>query len=111
MFPLASQLVKGYTRLVIDTLPVSTMSSHIFHTPTHTFPETVCPPPGELAEGYTRSVDDNPFSRLLGRRDPAFAPPERLELDLDDPSDFDAQLFDQVGHGLWGSRGEEANGL
>lgn len=60
-------------------------------------PGTQFVPPGELVEGYTRSVDNNPFSRLLGRRDPAFAPPERLELDLDDPSDFDAQLFDQVG--------------
>lgn len=54
-------------------------------------------PPGELLEGYTRSVDDNPISRFLGRRDAAFAPPERLELDLEDPTAFNKQLYDQVG--------------
>ena len=53
-------------------------------------------PPGELLEGYTRSVDDNPINRLFGSRDPAFAPPDRMELDLDDPAPFDRQLFDQV---------------
>mmetsp|Transcript_26196 Transcript_26196/g.57226 ORF Transcript_26196/g.57226 Transcript_26196/m.57226 type:complete len:347 (+) Transcript_26196:169-1209(+) len=53
-------------------------------------------PPGELVEGYTRSVDSNPFSRLFGERDPAFSPPDRLELDLQDPAPFSRQMFDQI---------------
>jgi hypothetical protein len=53
-------------------------------------------PPGELLEGYTRSVDDGPIARLLGRRSAAEAAPERFELDLSDPAPFNRQLFDQV---------------
>jgi hypothetical protein len=53
-------------------------------------------PPGELLEGYTRSVDDNPLARFFGRRDAAFSPPDRLEVDLEDPTAFDRQMYDQV---------------
>ena len=53
-------------------------------------------PPGELLEGYTRSVDDNPFTRFFERRDAAFAPPDRMEVDLEDPTSFDRQMYDQV---------------
>ena len=52
-------------------------------------------PPGELLEGYTRSVDDGPIARLF-KRSAAESAPERLELDLDDPKPFKRQLFDQV---------------
>jgi hypothetical protein len=55
-------------------------------------------PPGELLEGYTRSVEKNPISRFFSRTasDPEYAPPDRIELDLEDPTPFSRQLFDQV---------------
>lgn len=59
-------------------------------------------PPGELVEGYTRSMDnDGPLS-LFGGRDASRASPERVELDLDDPTPFDKQLYDQVRGCGWG---------
>ncbi len=52
-------------------------------------------PPGELLEGYTRSVDENPLSRLFSRG-AADVPPDRMELDLEDSKPFNRQLYDQV---------------
>ena len=41
-------------------------------------------------------MDDNPLARFFGRRDAAFSPPDRLEVDLEDPTAFDRQMYDQV---------------
>ncbi len=53
-------------------------------------------PPGELVEGI-QMPQESGFSRLLGAgRD---FPLDRYEVDLNDPTPFDRQLFDQVGKG------------
>jgi len=54
-------------------------------------------PPGELVEGFTRSKEDrNPFSSIFGGRDPADSPPDRFEVDLDDPDSFERQMYDEI---------------
>jgi len=48
-------------------------------------------------EGYTRSREErNPFSALFGGPDPADSPPDRFEVDLDNPASFERQMFDEI---------------
>jgi hypothetical protein len=56
-------------------------------------------PPGELVEGFTRSRDDsgNVFTDLLrGKLDRSYAPPDRFELDLNDPTPFQVNTCAQL---------------
>eukprot|EP00199_Chlamydomonas_sp_CCMP681_P006596 CAMPEP_0119107874 /NCGR_PEP_ID=MMETSP1180-20130426/12071_1 /TAXON_ID=3052 ORGANISM="Chlamydomonas cf sp, Strain CCMP681" /NCGR_SAMPLE_ID=MMETSP1180 /ASSEMBLY_ACC=CAM_ASM_000741 /LENGTH=286 /DNA_ID=CAMNT_0007093421 /DNA_START=299 /DNA_END=1159 /DNA_ORIENTATION=- len=56
-------------------------------------------PPGELLEGYTRTREEpgNMFTDLFKRRpDPSTLGPDRLEVDLNDPTDFQRQVYDQI---------------
>uniref|UniRef100_A0A7S3VI82 Uncharacterized protein n=1 Tax=Dunaliella tertiolecta TaxID=3047 RepID=A0A7S3VI82_DUNTE len=54
-------------------------------------------PPGELVEGFTRSKEErNPFSALFGGSDPADSPPDRFEVDLDNPDSFERQMYDEI---------------
>lgn len=56
-------------------------------------------PPGELIEGLT-VPQENPFARLMGSEQTREYPLWRYEVDLNDPTPFNKQLFDQVCHGL-----------
>ncbi len=55
-------------------------------------------PPGELVEGYTRtrSRPGNALTDIFFGPDPSDAPPDRFEVDLNDPTDFQRQMFDQI---------------
>lgn len=51
-----------------------------------------------MVEGYTRSRSEpgNFLTDLIKGPDPMNAPPDRFELDLNDPTPFQKQMFDQV---------------
>ncbi|KAG1654845.1 hypothetical protein FOA52_007596 [Chlamydomonas sp. UWO 241] len=51
--------------------------------------------PGELVEGYTRTVDDG-GGLFGGKRDAAFSPPNRFELDLENPAGNNEQEYAQT---------------
>eukprot|EP00877_Chromochloris_zofingiensis_P011697 jgi/Chrzof1/6781/Cz19g09070.t1 len=52
-------------------------------------------PPGELIEGLT-VPQENPFARLMGSEQTREYPLWRYEVDLNDPTPFNKQLFDQT---------------